>query len=342
MANFSPSLLVDAQSKFNEKFTSGEWRLPDVAAFGVAEKGEIANPSLSMIREREDRTVNAYFPIRQAATNGTARAHNHAGARGDSQAETITWTTFSEPYSISLKQGDNNVFNFDEMWAASTRNAIMNINNRVDAYLIAQLLADKTQVNVGGGNGAVVANDYQVAAGDEDFFYQNTMAMMRQNLYGMPVTGIVDSIGAVLRDKIGNQGTSNSTNLNFQLLGYDQIVQSTRTILDNATFTNGSGIFFESGLVSMIPWMPKQNRKSLNMEKAMSYNGDYGMISVPEMGVDYAIHSYAERADNSALNGETQDLTLNFEISIDFAYASAPLSDFRGANDSVVYTAGVL
>ena len=119
-------MLVDAQAKFTEKFKSGEWRLPDVSAFQCAELAEVANPSLALIREREDRAVNAYFPIRQAATNGTARAHNHAGARGQSQAESITWSIFSEPYSISLKQGDNNVFNFDEQWAATTKNAIFN------------------------------------------------------------------------------------------------------------------------------------------------------------------------------------------------------------------------
>ena len=95
-------------------------------------------------------------------------------------------------------------------------------------------------------------------------------------------------------------------------------------------------------MVAMIPWIPKQNRKPLNMEKAMSFNGDYGSISIPELGVDFAIHAYAERAVNSGNNGETQDLTMNFEISVDFAYASAPLSALRGANDSVIYTAGVL
>ena len=343
-ADFAPSLLVDAQAKFNEKFMSGEWRMPDVAAFQVADKGEIANPGLASIREREDRSVFAYFPIRQAATNGVARAHNHTGARGDSQAVAINWVTFSEPYSISLKQGDNNVFNFDEQFAATSRNAIFNLNNRIDEYFITQLLADKTQQNVGGGNGNFdgVAFDYQLAAGQLDFFYQNVKAMMYQNLYRLPLIGIVDSVAKVNYDRILNQGGGNATNLQFQLQGWEGVVQSTRQILAPGTYGNGSGIFFENGLTAMIPWIPKQNRKPLDPEKAMSFNGDYGQISIPEMGVNYAIHAYAERADNSANNGETQDLTMQFEISIDFAYASAPLSDFRGANDSVVYTAGVL
>jgi hypothetical protein len=343
--DFAPSLLVDAQAKFSEKFMSGEWRMPDVAAFQVAEKGEIANPGLAAIREREDRQVFAYFPIRQAATNGTARAFNHTGARGDSQAESITWVTFSEPFSISLKQGDNNVFDFDEQFAATARNAIYNINNRVDDYLITQLLADKTLVNVGGGNGAFdgVTNDYQLAAGFVDFYYENTKAMMQQNLFRNPLTGIVDSVAWVNFNRVVNQGGGNAENLQYQTLsGWENVVQSTREILAPATYGNGSGLFFENGLVAMIPWIPKQNRKPLDPEKAMSFVGDYGEIAIPEMGVSYAIHAYSERADNQAVNGQTQDVTMQFEISIDFAYASAPLSPFRGANDSVVYTSGVL
>ena len=185
MANFSPSDLVAGQALFNEKYLSGEWRMPDSAALSVANTGQKANPSLAGLRTREDRAVNAYFPTRQAATNGTARSHNHTGARGDSQEESITWSTYSETFSISLKQADNNNYNFAEMYAASQQNAINNLIDRVDAAFVANLLAEKTQVNVGGGNGIFNGGsfNYEVAAVNEDFFYQNVRAMMNQNLY---------------------------------------------------------------------------------------------------------------------------------------------------------------
>jgi len=346
MANFAPSDLVAGQAKFNEKFQSGEWRMPDSAAFKTSVNGSIANPMLSELHTREDRAVSAYYPIRQAATDGTARAHNHSGARGDSLAEAISWGIFSEPFSISLKQAGNNVFNFAEMYAASQKNAVFNLIARIDAWFVAQLLAGKTQVNAGGGNGvfeSTTTDDYQYASTlDKDFFFQNIKAMMDQNLYRGGLTAICDSQAWVLAQKNLSQGTANSVNEQFQFMGYDLIVPTTRTMLDVPTTYTESVITFESGLVGAIPWIPMENRKALSPQLALSNNGDYGSVAIPGLGVDFAIHSYAERADNSAVNGETQDLTINVELSVDFGFVPAPLSTFRGANDSVIYTSGIL
>jgi hypothetical protein len=42
------------------------------------------------------------------------------------------------------------------------------------------------------------------------------------------------------------------------------------------------------------------------------------------------------------VGGYTQDVILYGEVSIDLGYVSAPLSTFRSANDSVVYSIGQL
>ena len=344
MANFSPSNLVAGQAAFNERYMSGEWRIPDTAAINTADVSAKANPMLMDLREREDRPVNAYFPIRQAAINGTARAHNHTGARGDSQAEPINWSIFSEPFSISIKQADNNIYNFAQMYASSLNNAVYNIMDRVDAFYVTQLLADKTQVNVGGGRGTFngVSFNYEVAQSDRAFFFENVKAMMMQNLFRRGLTAIVDSRANVLAREVGNQGAGNDTNTAYTLLGYDQIVATTRTVLPVPGTYTESGIFYETGTVGLVPWIPKQNRKALDPTAAFSNIGDYGQISVPGLNFPLAIHAYAERADGTANNGQTQDVVLQVEISVDLGYVSAPLSDFRGANDSVVYTGGVL
>lgn len=345
MANFTPSALVAGQAKFNEKFLSGEWRLPDTAAVKTSELGGVANPSLNDIRTREDRTVNAYFPIRQATTSQTARAHNHAGARGDSLAEAISWTTIAEDFSISIKQADNNVFSFEEMYAASLKNSVFNILDRVDAYFVTQVLADKTQYNAGGGNGTydgVTTDDYQLAQADKNNWFQNVKAMMEFNLYRGNLIGILDSSAYVLAQDKAAQGDNNSVNTAFQFMGYDELAATTRTLLSGATYSE-SGLFFEPGLVASLPWIPKQNRKALDPVLAISYNGDYGSFQVPNFpGVDFAIHSYAQKADNSATGGYTQDLTIEVEISVDWGYVSAPISTFRGAGESPVFSSGVL
>lgn len=345
MANFEPSKLVAGQALFNEKFQSGEWRMPDVVAMMVANTGSIANPELAALRAREDRAVNAYFPIRQAATDGTARAALHTGARGDSLAQSITWSTFSEPASISITQGDDNVLGFAVQFAATQRNAIFNLMSRLDAWFVAQLVANKTQVNVGGGFGSydgVTTNDYQVALADERLFFSNVSAMMQNNEYSMGITGIVDSQGGVLANDLQNQGSANDRNTVYQFAGYDQVVVSSRSILDVPTTYKVSGLFFETGLVGVVPWIPQKNRKPLNPEKVMDNVGDFGQITLPGLGLPVAVSAYSTRADASASNGSAQDVVIEYEWSVDVGFVDAPLSTFRGANDTVIYSAGVL
>jgi hypothetical protein len=342
MAYFTSSALVAGQAKFSEAFLKGEWRLPDSVALNAAQKSLIANPQLADIRTREDRTVYAYFPIRQAATTGTARAAAHTGARGDSSSKTLSWSTLSEPFSISLKQADNNVFSFPEMYASSLNNALYNLISRADAWFVAALVADKTQYNAGGGNGSVNTADdiYEVPLAEMNYFFQNAKQTLLYNLYKGQTIGIVDDKAFTLAQRLMAQGSANATNYGFQFAGID-VMGSTRTVL-GATY-GGSGLFYENGLVAIEPWIPKQNRKPLDPEKALTYNGDYGQISHPAIpGVNFAIHAYAQRADNVTPGGYTQDLTLEVEVSIDLAYQSAPLSAIRGASDSVVYGVGQL
>lgn len=342
MANFSPSDLVAGQAIYNEKHQSGEWRSPDSAALMTANTGALANPSLASLRTRGDRAVNAYFPIRQAATDGTARAALHTGARGDSQAESITWSTFSEPFSISITQHENNVFNFAEMFAASQKNAVFNIVSRLDAWFVAQLVAGKTEVSAGGGFGTFdvgVTNDYQVALTDEDRWFQNVKAMMDNNLYMGGLTGIVDSQGGVIKGDNAAQGAGNASNDQFQLIGYDQIKTSSRTILGVPAPYKASGVFFETGLVGVVPWIPQKNRKALNPEKILDNVGDFGMMTIPGLNIPMAISAYSTRADASGSNGATQDVVIQYELSVDVGFVPAPIST---ADESVIFTSGVL
>jgi hypothetical protein len=341
MAYFNPSALVNGQAKFAENFLKGEWRLPDSVAFDNATVAQIANPLLSEIRTREDRTVLAYYPIRQAAIGGTARAHNHTGARGDSLSETISWSTLSEPFSISLKQADNNVFDWPTMYAATLKNAVLNILSRADVSLVASLVADKTHINGGGGDGSFNGTtfNYEVPQAQADYFFGNIEATVQHNQYKGQIITIADSKATMLYKKLLGFGAQNSENKLVQLMN-QTILPTTRTLL-GAGF-EGSAISFEAGLAAMIPWIPKQNRKPLDPAKVWDFNGDYGQITVPGFPYPLAVHMYAAKADNSSAGGYTQDLTLYGEVSIDLAYSSAPLSTFNGAADSPIFAIGLL
>lgn len=342
MANFVPSALLAGQAIFNDKYQSGEWRLPDVAALQVAEKSLVTNPMLAELRTREDRSVYAYMPIRQAATDGTARAHDHTGARGDSAQTAISWSTFSEPFSISLKQADNNVLSWASMYASSLNNAIFNILARLNTWFVAALVSDKTGYNEGGGNGTFDGTDdvYKVPVDEANYFYQNAKRTLAYNLYQGMLIGVVDDKAFTLGERLQASGSANATNYGFQFQGMT-IIPTTATVLGSSY--EGSGVFWQNGLVAAIPWIPKQNRKPLNGNKILDSIGDYGRIPVPQLpGVNFAIHAYSARADASASGGYTQDTVTYFEISIDIGYVSAPLSSFRGADDAVVYAVGQL
>lgn len=337
MAYFATSALVNGQAEFTTNMLSAEWRLPDVAAFQVANKGVIANPSLQDLRTDESRSVLAYFPIRGANGSASSRTYNHTGSRGDSLSDSISWTTFTETFSISLKQADNNVFTWATQFASTKRARLLSLMSRIDAWFVAALLADKTQVNEGGGDGEFndTTDNYEVLAADKDFFFQNAKATMEFNDYKSELIGVMDDKAKMNMQRLSMQGSANATNLGWQFDGMN-LIATTRSLLGSSF--NGSGLFFENGLVAVVPWIPLINRKPLDPVKAMSYNGDFGSELLPELGITIAVHGYASRADTSSEQGDTQDLLYEEELSVDVGFVSAPLSTLRGANDSPVYS----
>ena len=354
MANFTPSNLVAGQALFNQKYLSGEWRLPDTAVLASMYAGQKANPFLASLRTREDRTVSAYLPIRRAKGTATARAYNHTGDRGDSASASLTWNTIAETFSISLKQNDNNIMSFEQNYAAQLQSCVNNVLERHESAILALLIADRTQINKGTVQGTWNSTDYvmEINASASDKFFQNVRTSMKNNLYRNNIMVIADSLAYMNADFAAAQGAGNATNLGFQFNGMN-IAMTTNTV--DADY-NGSVIAFPMDLAGIVPWIPKQNRKALDPNKALSYVGDFGSITVPvldDMGnvaytVDMAVHSYASRADASASNGSAQDVVIEVEVSLDLAYVSAELSTFRatgdwaGKTDSVVYEFGQL
>lgn len=355
MANFSPSILVDAQAKFNQKYLSAEWRLPDTAILSSMYLGAKANPALASLRNIESKTVKSYLPIRKSKGTATDRLYNHSGTYSDSSAVTLSWQTYAETFSINLDQGLNNVFSFQEQYAAGLQSCVDNLLERHETLLLANMKADFTQINKGRIlNGTFDPATYvmEVENSDKDYFFQRVKSSMNNNLYRRNLMVITDSIGATYAENAANQGAANATNLGWTLNGMN-IAQTTNEI--NADY-EGAAIVFPMEMAGIIPWIPIKNRQPLNEEKAMnSVRGDYGSFQVPVLDangnvaytLDFAISMYSARADGSAVGGTKQDDHFEVEVSVDIAYVSAPLSglratgDFIGKTDTVVYGFGV-
>lgn len=344
MANAASSVLVAGQSKFNERMLGAEWKLPESAAIRAANLSEMANPALREIRTSASRTITAKFPIRQAAGGGVVRVASHTGSNPDTATETITWSKLVEDFSIGMSLADNNLYEWSEMYAAAKRNAILNLITRADASFVASLLADETTASAGGGNGTFNAtpDEFQVPALYSDNFFGEIKAMMNKNLYRGQIVAVVDSKGAVLADKLGRDGSGNASNTAAQLLGYSAIVPTSRTVLSTVTY-DGSGIFYQNGLVGVNFWLPLKNRKTINAQAAMMDSvGDFGSFTIPDFpGASFAHSIYAARSDQSGVGGDEQDIVIHEEISLEMAYVSAPVSSFH-TETSPIFTAGLL
>jgi hypothetical protein len=354
MANFTPTNLLQAISKVSERYLSGEWRTPNTAALSTAYLGEKTMPSLSELRTREDRATYYDFPIRKADAGATERLYNHSGGRTDSLRTQLTWQTFVDTFSISEKQLDNNTMSFDEAFAYGVKNCVYNNLNKADIWYIAQLLANATQINYGGIRGTFNVTDdvMEINADQKDYWKEQIEANMNNNDFMSELLIIADSLSHADMVRSLNQGNANATNLAYQF-GSGSLVKTSRTLYSGY---NGSAIAVPMDLAGVFPWIPKQNRKPLDENKAMSYNGDQGVIQVPVLDdkgnvaytVDAGIHMYAQRADTSASNGSKQDRAIFVEISWDMAFLAAPVSSFRavdtwaGKADSVVYGYGLL
>lgn len=334
MANFQPSNLLKAQAILKQQFNEAEMRKRQSAALGVALKNnDVLIPSHQVLRTREDRAVSAYIQKRSARTPGSARAALHTGARGDSFEKAITWTTFADPFSMSIKQLDNNVFNFDQAFANQILNSAINLHEAIETAGIDYLIAQRTQINAATSGGSFnSSNDaFEIDAANANRFYQLAKAMMRQNKY----SGMYDVIASpelyTGAEFFLNQGNANSTNTAFQFAGLN-IVESVE--LADSNYAGGIVLMMPENNFGALPWIPKQNRQGwgdgeLNeVGRFMSLNDPLGT------GMQFALSVYAKREDNSSANGDAQDVTLQFEMSVDIGWILAPLST---ATESVVF-----
>lgn len=334
MANFTPSNLVKAQVFLKKMFNEAEMRSKRSAALVLGLKNnDVLIPSHKEIRTREDRDVEAYIAKRQSRATTAARTALHTGARGDSFALPITWSTYTDTFSMSAKQLDNNKFNFDQAFAIELRNAAINIHESIETGRIDFLMANRTQINAATKGGTFnAANDtFEISADKEGRFYQIAKSMMRQNKYKGVYDVIADSKMFVDAEFFLNQGDANETNTAFQFAGLN-ISESIE--LEDANYAEGIALFLPEGNYGVLPWIPKQNREGWG-EGQLNEVGRF--MSIPDpmgTGMDLALSVYAKREDSTASNGMEQDVTLQFELSVDIADVLAPLSV---ATESVVY-----
>jgi len=334
MANYTPSALALYQAKLFSMFQEGALKStnPEVFKYLLAQSPAIFPEGA---RTREDSTLTAYFLKRAQRALGTGRSESHTGNHGDSSSVTPSWTTYSDKLAISLKQGDNNLYSYDEMFMNDIINSFKNFEEGLESVAASYIFAQRSNINIGAFDSGVKFNHttdvLEIADdGNTTFGKWNNLApsisetIMKQNKWSAPKTYICDSLAYTKFRAMAAQGAANSTNLSFQF-GADTYINSLDlyTLFSNVknTYVLGSWLVIPNGTVAALLSIPKQNKEG----RVTSVN-KYGTINNPMLGLTLATHEYEARVNGTATGGYTQDVMKQVELSLDVAFEHAPLN----------------
>lgn len=337
MANFDTSNLLTAQTMVADRYKAPEMRMKPAPAFGLLTGNEnFLIVGAETLKTRDDRPIEAHLLARTKRASGSARAHNHTGTFDDSQKVTLTWSTKSDKFSISLKLLDKSVFDFNTVFANKLEQACMNILEDKETEAIAYLTAQRATAQPSLLNATFNAgtNAVEIAADKAARFYQVLRSVMRQNYFGGAIDVVADSVQAVDAAFLAAQGQSNATNYGFQF--QDLNIAESVEYVDADYSDKGSVLAMPAGSVAALNWIPKQNRQGWG--DFNSFVGGYSTFSY--RGYTFALHGYAQRSDTSGSNGATQDVTLEFELSLDTSLNKSPLTVIANRTDSVILQVG--
>lgn len=337
MANYTASVLEEAKLILALRLAEPEKRLklPANVLGAFMKNTDLAIPNVGALRTSVNRAEKGYFFNRSKRANTSARAHDHTGTVGDSTEVAFSWSTYGDVFQTSLKRANNNIFADAEIMANEIENALKNIYESADAAALAYLSTNKTGVNVATKNGVFdETNDaFEIANANIARFIQHAKSMLRQNYYNGRSELILDPVLFLEAEHYLNQGSGNSVNTSYQI---GENIWEAITLAD-ANYTDGAGYIIPEGTIGVVDWIPMKNRQGWGDFE--SYNGGYGTIVDPRTGLTLAIHGYSQRADTSGAGGEVQDVTTEWEISVDMSFNKAPLTT---ANETPIFEIGMI
>jgi hypothetical protein len=333
MANFDVSNLLTAQTMVADKYKSPEMRMKPAPAFSLLTQNDnFLIQSAETLKTRDDRAIEAHLLKRTKRTSGSSRVHDHAGTIDDSDKVALSWTTKSDKFAISLKLLNKSVFDFNTVLANKFEQACMNVLEDKETEAIAYLRAQRAtaQPSLTAASFNALNDAVEIALANQNKFFHILRSVMKKNYFGSQMIDIVaDSSMAINAEFLAAQGAGNSTNYGYQFAGLN-IAESIE--LADSNYTSGCVIAMPAGTVCALNWIPKENRQGWGDYN--TWEGGFGTFSF--MGYTFAVHGYAGRANTSASNGDTQDVLMEFEVSLDSSYNKAPLSTITGRTDSVI------
>lgn len=332
MANYATAVLNTAKYKVSEMMQKTEFKVkPASTLMTYLKNTEFVAPASAFeaalaTKASDQQSVSVNLLNKQSISVGSARAAAHTGSINDSRATTITFTTYSAPFKFSLKGADRNIYSVAEQYAGQLRSAAIALHEAIETAALARLNTNKSQVVVSASprNVAWDGTNYiaQIAGADVDRFPQYLKSFMRQQYLTGQMDGIFDEFAMAEFERIAFQGAGNSENLQFQVGGISAM--GTQELSLDAGY-NGQGYIFPVGSIGVLPWIPSLNRDGFG--DTFQNGGLYDSIPDPlGSGLTFALHQRAAGADNEAAAGETQDVDIEVELSVDLGFFEATTS----------------
>jgi len=327
MANYIPTNILKAISKATGLFGQAEFREGSNATLALMAKNEpLVFKNVKALKQSDKQPTEAIMQKRVVEASGTAKSAAHASAGfDDSFVAPIDYVRRTQTFSVSYKMAENNQFGYQEQLNAALANRMMNLRKDINAYILAQLSANKTQIATDSiiafdGTNDAFANPLLEA----DFLAANLKAALKKNKY----SGVVDVIAEqkAFRSLVHSnaQGIGNDENLFWQF-GNMNIAEE-ETLEVPAAFLGGYLYAFQSGFAGITSWNEPINRNG-EYSNAGDNKGLFTTIADPVIpGLTYDVHVKGGVSDSSGSNGHEQDIVDEYEVTAIFAFGSAFLS----------------
>jgi len=292
------------------------------------------------VKQTDQDTVDVNLINRQSITTGSARAAAHTGSKNDSRKTTVTFTTYTADFTYSIKEAGRLIWQQAPLVAAQLQSAAIALHDTIETAALARLNTNKSQVvtSLTPREGTWDATNYiyQITNNDSDRWMQRVKGFMRQQYYKGLYDSIIDETLFQTAEHFINQGSANSENLSYQANGINFDNSLTQELSLDSGYV-GMGYIFPVGTVGVLPWIPKENKEGRG--EAGEIGGAYQTITDPlGSGLQFAVHERYLAADNESNSGETQDIDVHVELSVDLGFVEA---DTSTANESSIFKFGV-
>lgn len=334
MANFATAKLTKYQAKIAARMQAGELRFRNPAVFNFFRRNvELMIPSHNEIKNAAKRTTGEVNYIKRSARSlgSGGEIHDHTGVVGDSGILVPAWSVYDDKFKYSLKQGNDKVWETDELVMAEMINMFTNWAEGLESAAATFAHTNRSGVNIANGvEGTFNAtNDvFEIEEDVTDILKTGFRAgqiigsTMMLNKWSGILTILCDTTGYNKMRALAAQGAQNATNLSFQFDNKEFILSPELTSLAAAlSYTKGYFIAIPEGTVGVLDWIPVQNRNGVTTKV-----NEYGTIIDPNTGLVLATHQYEARADESAGAGDKQDVSVEVQSFTYLSFNHAPLS----------------